>query len=492
MLNNQLQNMSALNTMIRPRSVYLTSESLNQDADATSAIYQLSEPVIAKDGFDLVFGVRGFGFNASATNISQKQRNNRLRIEVVYMPPSYLPVKNAYGYTFAPNYNQNMYTITYDVLFPCGLYSVDELFAMLSNGLNYYIPSGYKMDVTSGDEPILSSGVLVPNSIPLTMNFQRSDGGYTLTPNYTGIILAYYQSIDSNNNPGSYYLAKDVNTQPMYMNIKPSPDSPELYNLLFTNVNATSLQHIAIVPDYELNLDGTNPPTYIQFTITNDVGAAPATFSPIDTPPSNPQASLMDTIQFETTTFPDTEILNKLNIRYPTCGFLRNNRGYRSYFLPSITPLYVEVQSDLETTNISSYGSRRGILVRQFLLGGGNGGTSFYQAYDTPVWMKMSGSREYLDSMKVVFESEGKKWDFFNMNFFLELVFFEIAKQDFNMEEMQGPNSDGMRLPPNDEITMAMGQTAHNPFPFRRLNQDSGIAIFKDLRGAELKRSRNN
>lgn len=489
-MNNELQKMSVLNTMVRPRSVYLTSESLSEDADATSAIYQLSEPVIAKDGFDLVYGVRGFGFNASATNISQKQRNNRLRIDLVFAPPKYIPVANVNGFTFALNYDLTEVTKSYEIFFPAGLYSIDEFFGVLSNSANYFISSGYKYDVTKTDDMVMNGLTLQPNEIPFTLHFQRSDGGFTVTPNYQGVILNYYQSIDSAGTLGNYYLAYEVNTSLTDVTITAVEDAPELYNLLFTNINSTSANHPALVPEFELNVSGRNPPSEIKFSIVNDLSGVTETVGGTSIQPSYEQISLMDTIQFDTFTYPDLYLLDDLNKRYPSLGFLRPNRGYRSYFIPNITPLYVEVQTDLETTNISSYGSRGGILVRQFLLGGANGGTSFFQQYDNPVWMKMSSSREYLDSMKVIFESEGKRWDFFNMNFFLELQFFEIAKQDINPEEMQGPNSDGLRLPPNDEITMAMGNTAHNPFPFRRLSQDSGIAYYKNPKGSELKRPR--
>lgn len=488
-MSNELEKLSVLNTMIRPRSVYLTSESLSQDADATSAIYQLSEPVVAKDGFDLVYGVRAFGFNASATNISQKQRNNQLQVILEFKPPKYVPSENDSGYSFLLNSTTANYTTSHTIIIPGGLYTIDELFIVLSNSNNYNIFSGYKFDVRSDSEFITFEGQLIPNKIPFTLSFSIAAGGFTMKPNYDGNILSYYQSIESGGALGNYYLASDVNTRLVSVTISAPRDAPELYNLLFTNVNASSVHHPSIVPDFELNLSGVNPPTEIFFDIQNALSGVSG--EPLPTQPEGAsQINPMDTIDYITTTNPDSTLLYDLNSKYPDVGFTKINRGYRSYCLPNITPLYIEVQTDLETTNISSNGSRGGILVRQFLLGGGNGGTSFFQSYDTPIWMKMSSSREYLDSMKVIFQSEGKRWDFFNMNFFLELAFFEIAKQDLNVNEMQGPNSDGLRLPPNDEITMAMGSSSHNPFPFRRLSQDSGVAYFQNPRGSELKRPR--
>lgn len=487
-MSNELEKLSVLNSMIRPRSVYLTSESLPEDADATSAIYQLSEPVIAKDGFDLVYGVRAFGFNASATNISQKQRNNRLQITLEMSPPDFIPVYNSSGYTFLPNSTQTQTIITYEVVFPSGLYSIEDLFAMLSNSMNYNIPSGYMFDITSEEEMVHYDGTLVRNKIPFTLNFSVCDGGFTLKPSIDGSILSYYREVEDDGSYGYYYSARSVNSYLHTVIIEPVKEAPDLYNLLFKNINSHSPQHTAITPEFELNIFGLNPPNSILFTLTNDLsgGLGGSTVPPTGSTVIN----IMDTLLFRVETLPDRGILHELARKYPALGFDDVNRGYRSYFLPNITPLYVEVQTDLETTNISSNGSRGGILVRQFLLGGGNGGTSFFQNYDTPIWMKMSTAREYLDSMKVIFQSEGNRWDFFNMNFFLELVFFEIAKQDINANELQGPNSDGLRLPPNDEITMAMGTEAHNPFPFRQLRPGGGVAYFKNPRGAELKRPR--
>jgi hypothetical protein len=127
-MNNNQVSVSELDKMVRPKSIYVTSDLLPFDADASTATYGLQEPIMAQDGFDLVFGVRSFGFNASATNISYRQRNNTLLFEITYFPPIY--VYTGDGFNLNPSRN-TIESKTFKIIYPDGLYTIEELFYII-------------------------------------------------------------------------------------------------------------------------------------------------------------------------------------------------------------------------------------------------------------------------------------------------------------------------------------------------------------------------
>jgi|LakMenEpi03Aug12_release.lakeMendotaPanAssembly.Ray.scaffolds.fasta_scaffold72052_5 hypothetical protein len=487
-MNNNQVSVSELDKMVRPKSIYVTSDLLPFDADASTATYGLQEPIMAQDGFDLVFGVRSFGFNASATNISYRQRNNTLLFEITYLPPIYVYTGDAF------NLNPSRNTIeskTFKIIYPDGLYTIEELFYMLSNKENYNIPSGYLYDVRTPNSIINETNSWFPNDIFIYPNFVKRDGGFSVAPQFSnGYIINEYPYLEDPTNAQwvSAYLA---NKRLIRFKILPDTSSPELYNLLFTNKYSDSRDHAPEIPQFETNYQGNNPPISISFDTTVSLfdydtslntKEASSTVSPSD--------SLTFTVYYE----PDAEILMKLDSKYPALGFLSLNRPARFYHLPDINPLYVDVISDLPSNNVTIQGGQRGVLLRHFTLGGNNGGTSFYQSYDNPVFFKSSSSKENIDAIRLNFQSEGNKWHFFNLSFYLELLVFEYPKTPLQKPQLtQALNSsttgNDYYLPREDEITSAMGPD-HNSFPFRHLGNDHSRVYFQNSLDAKFKRPR--
>jgi len=479
-----------LDEMVRPRSVYLTSELVPPDADASSAIYQLSETVHAQDGHDLVFGVRSFGFNASATNISRKQQNNSLQIVLKLQTPKYKPTSTD-PVQFILDPSPDIETKIYNIIFPDGLYTTDELFSMLSNVKNYQIPSGYKYDVLNYSDIITDSvqGVWYYNDIFLTLHFESVDGGFKVSPEFDGTSIKNKYYTEDNT---KCYSADSVNKKLASISIVRNPSEPGLYDLLFTNKHSDSKDHPGEVPQYETNLRGRNPPNEILFEckITLfDTGTTP------DEPEVLDFVSVQNSLIVEKVIYyPDINIMTELSKKYPNQGFNTPNRAAVFYHTPLITPLYIDVLSDLETYNISMEGNLKGLLLRQFALGSENGGTSFFQYYDNPVFYKMSASRDVIDSIRISFRSEGGKWDFFNMEFFLELLVFEYPKEYLRraINADYSNNAEQSRtelVKAYDDVTTAMGPL-HNSFPFRHVGNDLSVAVFKDPERSRLKRGR--
>lgn len=487
-----MANNNKLDEMIRPRSIYLTSEMVAPDADASSAIYQLRETVFAMDGHDLVFGVRSFGFNASATNISRIQNNNTLRFQIIFNDPKYVPTSDESDFILNSNRLSNRVQI-FTVTYPDGLYTLDELFAMLSSRNNYAIKSGYKYDVLNDDTLFVDyeTGKTFENDVYITFNFESIDGGFKVIPEFKGAAIKNrYENV----NGTSFYSAYNVNPVITSLSIIRDQYSEGLFDLLFTNKFSDSLDHPGVVPQYETNLRGANPPTSINFDTM--IRLYDNSLTPDEPEYLSTVHVQSSAVFYRTYTTPDTTLIEQLNEKYPSQGFKIPNRGAVFYHKPLITPMYIDVESDLETYNITTEGNLKGLLVRQFALGTENGGTSFFQSYDNPVFFKMSSSRESIDSVRISFRAEGNKWNFFNMEFFLELLIFEYPKeslrrammsQQMSMGNGSGNESNREMVRASDEVTAAMGPL-HNSFPFRHRGNDASVVYFRDLERTSMKR----
>jgi hypothetical protein len=482
---NNVNKTSIIDNMIRPRSVYLTSESVPDDADTSSALYQLSEPIMAEDGHDLVIGVRGFGFNASATNISRKQNNNILSIKIEGLSPAYLPVLNPDSdiVDFIPDTRQP-FERKYDIVLPDGLYTVEELFSMLSNTDNYRIPSGYLYDVTYEGSTVIDTnkGVVFDNDILLSLFFEKRDGGFTVRPRFVGVPLLNQYTTST-----SYYSAYAVNIIVNTVTIERNQSSPKLYDILFTNRYTEASDHPGYIPQFETNIRGANPPTSIIFHL--NISLFDSSKTPDDKETLN-QVSVDESVIIQYIDYaPDNQkAISELDKKYPTLGVYEYKRGAVFYHLPLINPLYIDVYSDLQTYNISTNGNLKGLLLRQFALGSVNGSTSFYQSYDTPVFFKSSSYKENIDSIRISFKAEEDKWNFFNMEFYLELLVFEYPKKttpDTTGVFVQKQQNNGMVFDGED---ISMVEPYHNSFPFRHRGNDTSVVYFRDPERTNLKR----
>lgn len=462
---------------VRPKLLYISSENVPYDADSSSSTYQLKESIIAQDGYHLEFGVRSFGFNAAATNISKKQNNNILIIKVYFFSPLYLYSRgeNIFYQNPSPEYIES----TFELVFPEGLYTVDDLFSLLSDENNYSIDAGYKVDVTSLDEFVENNGQLVRNALKLSLNFTRSTGGFTV-----GVKITDQEVVNNylyeENSQSRYLSAYEVNYRLKGLSIVRDTVNYGLYDLLFTN-KITAPDHPGYIPQFEMNIRNKNPPASIDFNILVSL------FFQENVPEqSSDYLSPMNSFIFDTTYDTELNTLEQLDKKYPSLGVLEKNRGARFYHLPDINPLFVDVISDLPVSNVSTSGASKGILVRLFSLGSNNGGTSYYQSFDKIVMYPISSSRDIIESLRLTFQSEGGKWNFFNLDFCLELYICEKSKEGFIQNNEDGAN-ELQSMPISDDVTRLLG-SKNNSFPFQRIPKDPSILYLEETRSN--KRSR--
>jgi hypothetical protein len=475
MSNNTIHSLMS-SVDVRPKLLYISSENVPYDADSSSSTYQLKESIIAQDGYHLEFGVRSFGFNAAATNISKKQNNNTLILKVYSISPQYVlsPETNTFNLDNSPQFIESKF----ELIFPEGLYTIDELFSLLSDENNYSIESGYKVDVINYlDEFVEYNGQLVRNSLKLSLNFARSTGGFTVGVKMTDQeIKNNYLDINMNR----YLAAYEVNYQLKGVSIVRDPVNFGLYDLLFTN-KITAPDHPGYIPQFEMNIRNQNPPSSIDFNIFVSLF-----FEEGVTEQSSDYLSPMNSFIFDTTYDTELNTLQQLDKKYPSLGVLEKNRGARFYHLPDINPLFVDVISDLPVSNVSTSGASKGILVRLFSIGSNNGGTSYYQSFDQIVMYPISSSRDIIESLRLTFQSEGGKWNFFNLDFCLELYICEKSKEGFIQNNEDGAN-ELQSMPITDDVTRLLG-SKNNSFPFQRIPKDPSILYLEETRSN--KRSR--
>lgn len=468
MSNSSLINVA--NSMVRPRSIYFSSQDVPEYSDASTSVFYLNESIHAEDGFDLVFGVRGFGYNATATNISKKQGNNSLRVILFLHPPEYFYNPTTELFTQDSAHTQ-VHSKTYDIYYPDGLYgSFEDILSLLSNPENYIIPAGYKYDVRSNQQIIQKGSSIYENDVKLKLTWQSRDGGFSIHPELIDDeIMNYYE------NGGEILQAKQVNWSLFSIKITQNPEYPKLYNQLFYNRLSQNSDHPGFIPLYENVITGQNPQTGIDFVVTNNLYYSPSSFY-------GEQIFANSSMLYTWKTTPDTHLVEKLALAFPLTGYTRINFPYIHFGLPAFNPIFVDVMCNLETDNITVSNHERGLLLRQFVLGGSNSNTSFFQAYDTPRWNKMSSGREMIDSVRIAFRSEDDLWDFFNMSFYLELLVFESPK---TYEFESTPELYMGDLPASDPITQNANENIRQRNPF---GEHHGTLYLMDPKRAELKK----
>lgn len=490
MTSNNLESSSEISRMTRPRRLYLTSEQVRDFTDASSCVYSMKEIIRSEEGFNLAYGVKSFGYTASAHNISSRQQNNVLKIRYTYAPARLISVYNetAESNIWIENPDTEDVTKEYLIYINDGLYSThDELYSELSSLLNYFIPSGILADVES-PRNLEEENILLPNIVPIRLDFVSSNNGYTLSPflgiNGQVINNVYIDPIHSE----SAYQAYQVNVQPKTLEILPHESAPALYNLLFFN-DAFTETHPPQCPSFISPASLHNPPPSIVFTLQNYLSFIPPTSGnltdpvPVVTLSELQTISPQDSLKYKIFSSADSDLAEQVNAEVPTIPSTMWNYPFRSFFIPRINPMYLDVKSNLETLNLTDTGTMNGILIRHFITGADAGVQDYYQTWDTPVWH--TTMRQTIDSISLNFSSESDLWDFFNMTFFLELVLFEYPEA----EEIASYFDQQFVLPTNDPMTAQLDSLigpVHNRFS--RQNDSNNVGVVNRRLNKKLKR----
>jgi hypothetical protein len=498
MNNNQSKNDLSLQ-LYRPRRLYITSEDVSDFDNAGSCRFILKEPILPAEGFKLVYGLSSFGYAATAYNISKVQKNNVLCFKLSYRTPSY-QVNSDNTITAIPSETKECYQ---KVVIPDGYYgTLEELLGALSNMTVTQVKSGLKVDVTKDSvtdstrlQSIPNESINQANDIPFIILYQATNGGFQISvslPEEPQMINDYYDLTT-----GFHYQAFQVNNIPEILYIVPGDeDSRGLYNLLFTNENDQPNKPLNIRTDLAQN--GNNPPNSIVFYLECPLQYDSAITNPTDYIDPN-----FDFQYFALTGDQDhTELALKF-VQDPFDGshtsastsaktnvfVIYANTPFQSFYPPRLFPLYVEVDTNLETQNLTVDGYASNLLCRHFPLGADQGALSFFQSWDNPVMHHARSSRHTIDGIKIDFSSERDKWSFFNLTFFLEIVFYEMVEE----EELPQFDNQLFQIPSEDAMTSQLQQYSgsfSDPFPIHSKRQNSGQLQVGSLRSSKLKKFR--
>lgn len=495
--NNTKQDLNA--HLFRPKRLYITSEDVNDYDDAGSCRFILAEPIIPAEGFKLVYGLASFGYSATANNISTRQKNNMLCFKLTYLPPEFIYVPSASGGNMVLNEDRTEKICYQKLIIPDGNYgTLDELFSVLNNKHYNQIKSSIKKNIvveptTEQSKESPEESWDSPNDISFEIHFGTTTSGFSI-----GLALGQYQEINNDYYVhGSHYQAYEVNNIPLKLEIIPGDDTTlGLYKLLFTNKEVSIDKACNITT--ALPIQSENPPQSIRFDLFVNLSYQVELIDPPDRiDPNEGFHYFVLTADQKRATYFDETIQDPFDGTHDTLEnaclsniFLQyRDVPFQSYYPPRLFPLYVEVTTNLETQNLTIDGFFSNLLCRHFPIGADQGATSFFQQWDTPVMHYARSARNVIDSIKVDFNSEKQMWVFFNLTFFLEIVFYEVAEE----EELPQFTNEPFEVPGDDAMTAQLQQFSKsfsNPFPIHNRSEVSGNLKLGSLRSSSHKRSR--
>lgn len=403
---------SIINQKIRQRKIFITSIGQADGSDSSSFYARLEEDILVEDGFSLVVGVSSFGFKNSAWNISEQQKNNKLKLKLLYN-----------------NGNEQELII----IIPDGMYgSLNDIFSILSSNQLYYIDSGFsQFNIPTTDRV---EDPLGDNILKIFLLFQQTSYGYSLGLQVEDKECDYNmdQTDPSINRYSNANYLKSIT-------ILPHDEDPLLYNILFTNTISESTPSEI---NHSITNVANNPPESIKFIITKYPIDNPVNYDPNGTFFPFPEGKIIYDIYEHSNLDSENEYYQNNNL--PFKGI-----PWKAYFTPEFNPSHIDlICSDLHTLNMTTTGISKNVIHRQFLNGSDENLSSVYQYFDTPVWM-VQGNRERISSLFFKFVAEGNKWIFYNMRFDIQLQVFEVP--DEKLEAQEQP--DTFVLPGQDALT---------------------------------------
>lgn len=461
---------SAASSMIRPRILYVSTEDVRPYEDAQQVTVSLRDQITAEDGFKLVYGVRSFGFDTDVMNISVKQNNYQLNFICNYKNAMYSIVDGLVVTDPDISFTSKVFTIQ---LSDANYSTVGNLFEEINFQISNVIESGWLRDATKPKE--FPTNII---SFPLTF-LKTKNNQFSIDINQ--VIIDTQESYVIGGIP---YTAYDFANPLSSITIEPTPGSPGLFNLLFTNIESLTPNKPVCLPAYSLET-GKNPPDGIEFIIdlssykTYNANAADLTEDVID---------VAESLVYYLKEIGNEDILDTFQGKYPIDNYLDlANLPYISYHLPDIFPIYIDVKSTLENNNMTKEGLSKNLLLRQFIIGGSDGNNSFLSTWDTPIYHILD-SRS-ITSLELKFESEGNKWNFFNLQFALELIIFEV-EDEASIPDFQEPV---FVMPGEDGLTNAVNRysnSVQNPMALVGSGQSKRVVVYNDILNRRAKKPR--
>jgi hypothetical protein len=456
--------------MIRPRLLYVSTEDVRPYEDAQQVTISLRDQITAEDGFKLVYGVRSFGFDTNVMNISVKQNNYQLDFECSYKNANEEYQNGIVVTVPGDNFTTKIFTIQ---LSDGNYTTVDNLFEEINFQISNVVESGWLRDITKDKN-------FPTNVIPFTLQFLKTKNNQ-FTIDINNVII---DTLESYTFGGVTYPAYDFANPLASITIQPTPGSPGLFNLLFTNKESSIPNKPVCLPSFSLQT-GKNPPDGIEFLI--DL-ATYRTYGQDVTTLGQDVINVAETIIYYLKEKGNEDLINTFEGIYPIDNYLDlANLPYISYQLPDIFPIYLDVKSTLENNNLTKEGLAKNLLLRQFIIGGSDGNNSFLQTWDTPIYHILD-SRS-ITSLELKFESEGDKWNFFNLQFALELIVFEV-EDEVAVPDFQEPV---FVMPGEDGLTNAINRysnSVQNPMALAGSGQSKRVVAYNDILNRRVKKPR--
>lgn len=405
--------MSTAATEERKRTLYISSENVDWFTSSDRVQISLNQSIVPDDGYLLAYSLKSIGFNSTAMNISEKQKNNKLSFELKYDTSQveyYMEKEDgpdqpitAFLSVLDANTPKIPTTKIVTINIPDGNYTLSDLFYYLSttNNPTICIPSGFYYDYNEDIEDI-------DNIIPIQMTWVETISGFGIELNTDYIDTSRYVVTYDNPNGVDTRDISVLYPKLTSISIIPHETDPILFQMLFTNLN-TEYEHtpISILPGGLKK--GLNPHNGVCFQFDMEF------YRP----------DLLQKIYVKE--LGNEHLYDTYNAIYPNSMNI-NFHNYLAYYKPVLDPTYVDIIISLPNSAMDERGHRN-ILTRLFTLGSKQGGSSFFQMWEQPKVTILSGMSGF-SSITINIESQANKWNFFNLEFSIELEISEFKEED--------------------------------------------------------------
>lgn len=440
-----------------PMTIYISSEEIDWWTSSSRASVNLNQSMSPADGHVLAYALKSLGMNGSAHNISEIQQNNKLTVYVEYDVSNVLyylkrvpntaanespdpadeqvkignqwllqakdDAKGVHYWGKKENWpekpihitspDENTLVLRYDIIIPDGMYSLSTLFSFLSgqDSNSFRIFLAEHVDLFDPRRLDNHQNIQYAN-----LNFGSPQSwGYSITlelPGLDSYVMEYYQTkyqeqlakdLLSGGTPPTSFQRSQCFPQLRSVTLSPHHQSRLLYDLLFTNYNSDDSRVMVSSLSMERR-NGMNPPRNIRFLV---------------------EEHLPDQLEVFVQEGGNEHYFDVYDRKYPTNHTHVNRSFFPVYSRPLLDPLYVEV--DINLPNHSFDGrSQRNTLARMFMLGDyDKSATSYFRTWENPKITKLDGIGGFT-TITIEFVSESNKWEFFNLEFNLEIEFYNI------------------------------------------------------------------
>ena len=425
-------------TLHRTRTLNVSSDNVDYFKTSNRVSIYLSDPIVADEGYILVYSLKSIGFKSTALNISENLENNRLLYEMEYDGTNWKHKWDSETNNWVTPTDKERsasYKVTYEFIIPDGYYTYEQLMEALSTQMTYnstsgitphnVIPSGYYYDIKKSYKDI-------SNIIGLKFVWSETPFGFTIN------LLSDSTSLFTDAYIDTIYDVTEVYPSLKKISILPPTHKRKLFDFLFTNYNS-NIQNRPISTPHK---PGLNPPNGIQFILNCDMSTLTSPWDILNFSDEYPYIKELGNEH-------NYDTQNGIYPHFHLHKGIYDFKKYIAYYKRYLDPVYIDVHISLPNASYDERGHTN-TLTRVFTLGTEKGNTSLFQYWDNPKKNLLTGISS-ISNITFDFEPQGKMWDLFNLEFCIELEISEMV-DDRSLQEEQKVN---VQIPVSDEITDA-------------------------------------